>query len=127
MHLTRLVALLLLTAVGCGQSGLSPFGGLNGQWQWQFNGNPAGSGVTLSLATAGPTVTGTGTICGVGPACSPGAVTITGRSTSATFQLTIQGDSSFVATYSGALIGPNELKGTWVEGNEANTVIFYRK
>jgi len=54
-------------------------------------------------------------------------VTITGQSTGMSVQLTIRGDSGFVATYAGLFMGPNELDGTWVEGTASNTVIFYRK
>ncbi len=127
MRVSLLASLLLLTVVGCGPSILSSITSLDGQWEWQFNDNPAGSGVSLSLTTAGSAISGTGTICGVGPACSPGAVTITGQSTSTSLQLTIRGGSGFVATYTGHLIGSNELDGTWVEGGASNTVIFYRK
>ncbi len=136
MRVSLLAALVLLTMVGCGRSDLFPFDSIEGQWDWQFNANPAGSGVSLSLTTSGSAVRGTGAICGVGPACSPGAVMITGQLTRAatrvisagtSFQLTIRGDSGFVATYVGQLVSRNELKGTWVEGNASNTMIFYRK
>ena len=126
MRVSLLASLVLLTTVGCGHSLLSP-GSLDGRWEWQFNRNPAGSSVSLSLTTAASAVSGTGTICGVGPACSPGAVTITGQSTGMSVQLTIRGDSGFVATYAGLFMGPNELDGTWAEGTASNTVIFYRK
>jgi len=123
-----LVTILLLTASSCGQSGVGPFGGgLDGQWEWQFNRNPSGSNITFSLVTTGGTVTGTGTICGAGPACTPGPVSVTGQTAGATFQLTIRGDSSFVATYKGERVGSDELKGTWAEGNSSATVIFYRE
>ena len=127
MRGSLLASLVLLTTVGCGHSLLSPSSSLDGRWEWQFNRNPAGSSVTLSLTTARSAVSGTGTICGVGPACSPGAVTITGESTGTSVQLTIRGDSGFLATYEGHFVGPNELDGTWVEGTAFNTVIFYRK
>ena len=126
MRVSLLASLVLLTTVGCGHSLLSP-GSLDGRWEWQFNRNPAGSSVSLSLTTAASAVSGTGTICGVGPACSPGAVTMTGQSSGMSVQLTIRDDSGFVATYAGLFIGPNELDGTWVEGTASNTVIFYRK
>jgi hypothetical protein len=127
MRASVLASLVFLTAIGCGHSILSASTSLDGQWEWQFNLNPAGSRVSLSLTTAGSAVSGTGTICGVGPACSPGAVTITGQSTGMSVQLTIRGGSGFVATYAGHLVGPNELEGTWVEGMASNTVIFYRQ
>ena len=125
MRVYPLVLLALIAA--CNSSGLFQNGGLDGTWDWQFNNNPSGSGITLSLVTAGPNVTGTGGICGVGPRCSPGAVTITGRGAGNAFHLIIRGDSSFVATYSGQLVGQNELSGAWIHAADSNTVIFYRR
>jgi len=120
------VALLALAgAIAC-PSSLSPRGNLDGMWEWEFNRNPSGSSITLSLATAGPTVTGTGTICGVGPACSPGSVTITGEHTGGAFQLTIRDQVAFTATYSGQVLSSNELRGTWLHGSDSGTVVFYR-
>src|SRR5438132_11046559 len=108
MRVSLLASLVLLTTVGCGHSVLSP-SSLDGRWEWQFNRNPAGSSVSLSLTTAASAVSGTGTICGVGPACSPGAVTITGQYTVMSVQLTIRVISGFVATYTGIFLWPNQL------------------
>jgi hypothetical protein len=127
MRVSLFIPLLLLTGGGCGESALSPSGSLTGQWDWQFNRNPSGSMVTLSLATAGSAVTGTGTICGVGPSCMPGSVAVSGRSVGVVFELTMRGGSGFVATYSGHLASSNELTGTWVDGATSSTVIFYRQ
>lgn len=126
MRLLPLVGLIPFTLLGCSHSTLSPASDLNGQWAWQFNRNPSGSSITFSLATAESGVTGSGNICGVGPACAPGPVTITGHSTRSTFQLTIRGNQGFVATYAGQVIGGNQLSGTWTQGTDSNTVIFYR-
>src|SRR5881396_2502694 len=90
--------LALVGGMAC-QSFLSPGGNLAGTWEWEFNRNPSGSSITLSLATAGTSVTGTGSICGVGPACSPGSVTITGEHTVNAFRLTIRDQLAFMATY----------------------------
>ena len=127
MRVSLVASLVLLTVVGCGPSLFSSGTRFDGQWEWQFNANPSGSSVSLSLTTAGSAVSGTGTVCGVGPACSPGAVTITGQATGTSVQLTIRGGSGFVATYAAHLMGSNELEGTWVEGTASNAVIFYRK
>ena len=126
MRLVPLVGLIPLTVLGCSRSILSPAGDLTGQWEWQFNRNPSGSGITFSLATAASQVTGSGDVCGVGPACAPGPVTITGHSAPINFQLTIRGDQGFVATYSGHVLGRNQLVGTWTQGTDSNTVVFYR-
>jgi hypothetical protein len=122
-----LVPLVLLSVLCCDQSALSPVGNLDGAWQWQFNANPSGSNISFSLATTGPMVAGTGRVCGIGPACSPGLVTITGQCDGMSFEITIQGDSDFAATYAGRLMNRNTLSGTWIEGTDSNTVVFYRK
>ena len=126
MRLLSAVALIPLALFGCGQSVLAPTGNLDGRWEWQFNRNPSGSSINLTLATAGSLVTGSGNVCGVGPACSPGPVTITGHSAPMSFQLTLRGDQGFVATYSGQVRERNQLSGTWTQGTDSNTVIFYR-
>src|SRR5882762_2039008 len=121
------VALLALAgAIAC-PSSLSPRGNLDGMWEWEFNRNPSGSSITLSLATAGPTVTGTGTICGVGPACSPGSVTITGEHTGGAFQLTIRDQLAFTATYSGQVLSSKELRAIWFHAYAAAPFFFYGK
>jgi hypothetical protein len=121
------VALLALVGVLACQSVLSPRSRLDGTWEWEFNRNPAGSSITLSLSTAGATVKGTGNICGVGPSCSPGPVTIAGQHTFNTFELTIHDERGFTATYSGHLVGSNELQGTWLHEADSGSVAFYRK
>lgn len=128
MRISRFAPLVLLALIGCHQSGLFAPGSLDGEWEWQFNRNPSGSSISFSLLTAGAELTGSGTLCGVGPAaCSPGSVTVTGHSTGVAVRLTIQGGGGFVATYSAELIAANELSGTWTQGNASNPVIFYRQ
>ncbi len=123
-------ALLALVSILACQSWLSPGGNLDGTWEWEFNRNPSGSSITLSLATAGTsvtgTVTGTGNICGIGPACSPGPVTIAGKHTLNTFEITIHDQNAFMATYSGHVVHSNEIRGTWHQGSDSATVAFYR-
>ncbi len=125
MRRSFVVLLVLASATAC-QSSLSPHSSLDGTWEWEFNRNPSGSSITLSVTTAGPTVTGSGTICGVGPACSPGSVTITGEHTGNAFQLTIRDQLTFTATYSGQVLSGKELSGTWLRGSDSGTVVFYR-
>jgi hypothetical protein len=127
LHTASLASIPLLLAAGCSQPTLPFLGTLAGQWEWQFNANPAGSRISLSLSTDGADVSGTGTVCGVGPNCAPGAVTITGQSDIRSFHLTIRAVSGFVATYEGQFVGPNELKGTWAEGTDSGSSIFYRR
>lgn len=127
MRAALLVPLFLLSVVGCDQSGPAPVDTLDGAWQWQFNGNPSGSSIAFSLTTVGPTVTGAGTVCGIGPACLPGAVSVLGQCAGMSFTLTFRGSSGFVATYKGQLMSRDELRGTWTEATDSNTVIFFRK
>jgi hypothetical protein len=84
---------------------------LDGSWAWSGNVNPGGSSVTFSLSTSGNAVTGTGNICGIGPSCTPGPVTITGNAAGANLDLTFHG-TGFNATLSGHVDG-NTLTGTW--------------
>jgi hypothetical protein len=125
MRRSFVVLIALPVALAC-QSVLSARDSLDGTWEWEFNRNPSGSSITLSLATTGTKVTGTGNICGVGPACSPGPVTIAGQHTLNTFELTIRDQSAFIATYSGHLVRSNELQGTWLHGSDSGTVAFFR-
>jgi len=127
MRASSLASILLLVAGSCSQPTLPFLGTLAGQWEWQFNANPAGSSISLSLSTHGADVTGTGTVCGVGPNCAPGAVTITGQSEIRSFHLTIRAVSGFLATYVGQFVGPNELKGTWADGTDSGSTVFYRR
>ena len=126
MRVSPAAALLFAAAVGCRGSLLSPRSNLDGQWEWQFNRNPSGSSISFSLSTAGSLVTGSGNVCGVGPLCSPGPVTVTGQCALASFQFTLRGSQGFLATYTGKLVGQNELTGVWTQGSDTNTVIFYR-
>lgn len=128
MRAPLLAPLLALVAVSCDHAIPTYLAdNLSGTWEWQANGNPGGSGMTLSLTTTGTTIAGSGTICGIGPApCAPGHVTIAGQATGVAFQITIRAGSGYSAAYSGSLVAPNELSGTWSQGNSSNTVIFYR-
>lgn len=125
MRLATLLWVLPLSAIACGSSSLysslSSDPPLDGRWRWNLMPNPAGALKTLSLSTHGDGVSGTGQVCGAGPHCFPGSVAVTGQTAGVTFQLTLQGDSAFVATYSGQLVGQNELRGIWtVAGQSAN-------
>jgi len=120
------VALLALVGALACQSLFSPGDSLDGKWEWEFNRNPSGSSITLSLATVGTRVTGTGNICGVGPACSPGLVTIAGQHVLNTFELTIRNQDTLIATYSGQFVRTNELRGTWLHGSDSANVVFFR-
>lgn len=116
-----LVAALAVTVAACSSSPL-----LDGSWG-QHTVNPGGVSIDFSLATAGGNITGTGTVCGVGPYCNPGAVAITGDWSGTSFRMTLMGGGGEVATYVGVLVGDNELSGTWTEGTSSGPSIFYRQ
>jgi len=127
MRTSVLAALLILGAVACNRSPLSPTSSLNGTWVGNLTRN--WWTINLSLATAGREISGAGAVCSVpsaARACQPGSVTIEGQRTTTQFQLTVQRDSGFVATYSGQLVGENELRGIWVQGGRSDSVVFHR-
>jgi hypothetical protein len=113
----------------CHSSPSGPFsGGLDGKWAWDFNGNPGGSWMILTLATAGIDVSGTGVICGVGPSCNPGPVTITGQHGLGfgPFRLTVKGAGGYVATYAAQLVSDDQVQGTWTVSAQAYSVTLNR-
>jgi len=120
---------LLPVLAGCESSLTAPASpDIAGHWGWEGNGNPGGSYMTLTLATAGDQVTGAGGICGIGPNCNPGSVKVigTGRVPLGSFALRIGGAGSYLATYSGHLVGVDELQGTWTVGSQSWQVILDR-
>ncbi len=132
MRLDRLlVASLLLMLAGC-ESGAFPTAAatsdLAGRWGWAGNGNPGGSYMTLALSTAGSQVTGTGGVCGIGPSCNPGPVTVlgTGRAPLGSFTLVVTGAGGYLATYAGRLVGTDQIQGTWTTGSQSWQVVFDR-
>ena len=132
MRLVQLLAALALSGLDACESASSPTGpptgDLEGAWGWTGNGNPGGSWLTITLSTAGSVVTGTGVICGIGPHCNPGPVTITGLHIPefGPFTLIIKGGGSYGATYAGQFVGFNELRGTWTEGSQSYPLIVSR-
>lgn len=103
-------------------------GDLDGHWGWQYNGNPGGAFMVLTLSTAGTSVSGTGGVCGIGPDCNPGSVTVTGAHAPpfGPFTLTLRGAAGYVATYAGQFVGTDTLRGTWNVGSQTGSVIFGR-
>ena len=105
-----------------------PAGDLDGQWGWEFNGNPGGSSLNISFVTSGSQVTGTGQICGIGPNCSPGSVTITGSHvpTYGAFDLTMAGSTGYRASFAGHFLGQDTLQGTWVTPEHTGALTLVR-
>lgn len=126
MRLVSLLAGFVFVSLAACDSSLG--GDLDGTWGWDGNLNPGGSSITLSLSTAGTSVTGSGQVCGIGPACNPGAVTIAGQHdpTFGQFNLTLRGSSGWLVTYAGAFVGHDQLRGSWTEGANSGTVVLDR-
>jgi hypothetical protein len=124
---TLFLPIALLGNAGC-ESATSPSSNnLDGKWGALFNGNPGGSSINLTLTTARSLVSGSGAVCGIGPACSPGTVSVTGRHVPGlgAFSLVLSGGGHSIA-YTGQFKGPDTLVGTWAEGSSAVTVTLGR-
>ena len=120
-------SIALLSLVAClGDTPVSApsAGDLDGKWGWDGNGNPGGSSVNIRLATAGSRITGSGEICGVGPNCAPGSVSITGDH--GPFHFAVTGPHGFRVTYSGEFVSPDRLQGSWTQGGKTYTVTLVR-
>lgn len=132
MHLARVGSgLVLLTLMACladTAPNAPPVGDLDGKWGWDLNGNPGGSSLNATFVTSGSQVTGAGTICGIGPHCTPGDVTITGNHVPGygDFDLTFAGPGGFTATYSGQFVGHDQLQGTWTRGGQTGALTLNR-
>jgi hypothetical protein len=129
VSLHRCLPAIWLGLVACATEPQLPSAGdLDGQWGWEWNGNPGGSSINISLSTAGTSVSGTGQVCGVGPLCEPGAVTITGRRAShvGPFTLTMTGSGNWSARYTGHFEGLDRMSGTWSRGGDSVTVALNR-
>jgi hypothetical protein len=128
-HGPAVFACIVLAFAAC-ESGTGSSYDLNGVWEWEWNRNPAGSDMTLSLATVGNEVTGTGLTHGIGPERIPASLTASGQQFRTlpyvTFRLTFTFASGRVVTYVGQLLGPDMMDGTWSEGDRTNTVRFLR-
>ena len=103
----------ILSFAACSASTAGPTSRLDGRWQTWPN-VPAGS-TDLSLSTAGPVVSGTGHE--YGGSSLQYVLTIAGQQSSdGTFRLTLTADSGRVFTYSGRIVGSDELEGDWSAG-----------
>lgn len=100
----------LLSIAACSASTAGPTSRLDGRWQtWP---NVPGGSTDLSLSTVGPAVRGTGHEYG-GPSLQY-VFTIAGQQSSdGTFRLSLAADSGRVFTYSGRIVGSDELEGEW--------------
>src|SRR5260370_37853298 len=82
--------------------------------------------MNLSRRAAGSNVTGTGVSYGIGPASRVDSITIVGHRAELvlveSLVLTLDFASGRLVTYSGQLVGANQLKGTWTEANQSHSV-----
>ncbi|HEY3114228.1 MAG TPA: hypothetical protein VGJ62_11125 [Gemmatimonadaceae bacterium] len=123
------VSLLLISLASLGLSACSlrtaPSAPLAGAWRTAPI--PSGSGIDLSLATSGDIVSGTGHQYNLQYLAD--SLEVTGRQQpGATFRLTLTFGSGTVATYTGQLVGSDELDGTWSPmGQSSYRLVFYRQ
>ncbi len=117
----RIRPIALLAVAACS----GPTAGLNGTWRTLPV--PSGGYTALSLTAAGRQVTGTGQQYGL--MGRPGAaLVIAGQQSRGTFSLIVKPDSGPVATYSGNIVGGDELDGTWtVAGKPPQPLRFLRQ
>jgi hypothetical protein len=85
--------------------------------------------MTLFLREVSGTVTGTGSLLGVGPSAVPDTVTIRGSRLGTSFSLRLTSPSGTSIAYAGAVVGNHELRGTWIlaPATTGNAVVFYRR
>jgi hypothetical protein len=94
---------------------------------WRTAPLPSGSGIDLSLTTAGQLVNGTGHKYNLQYFADD--LSVLGRDQSdGTFRFDVTFGSGASATYSGRLVGRDQLNGTWMDaGQAARPLIFYRQ
>ncbi len=124
-----LLPIALLSVAACSGSLArlaGPTGRLQGTWQtWPLV--PSGSGVDMSLATTGSNVVGTGRASALQYDLGP--LTITGQQeVDGAFRLTVRYDESgATATYSGRIVGANELDGEWAGAGHASYALTFKR
>ena len=94
---------------------------------WRTAPLPSGSGIDLSLTTTGQEVAGTGHQYNLQYLAD--TLAILGREQAGgAFRLTITFGSGATATYSGTLVGRDQLDGTWTDaGQSPHSLSFYRQ
>jgi hypothetical protein len=120
----------LLVALGClgiaaCSSPVGPTLDLAGVWRTAPI--PSGSGIDLTLATVGATVTGTGHESVLQNLAD--SLTVTGRQArDKAFRLTLTFGSGAVATYAGWMADVDRLEGTWTPAGQVGYhLTFYRQ
>jgi hypothetical protein len=94
---------------------------------WRTAPLPSGSGIDLSLATAGNVVKGTGHKYNLQYLADD--LSVLGRDQSdGTFRFDATFGSGATATYSGRLVGRDQLNGAWTDAGQApRPLVFYRQ
>jgi len=94
---------------------------------WRTIAIPSGSGIDLSLTTAGPLVTGTGHEYNLMYLAD--TLKVRGsQQVDGTFRFDVTFGSGATATYSGRVDGQDQLDGTWTDaGYSPHALIFYRQ
>ena len=119
----RFATIISLGLAACNSS-TGPGSPLAGAWRTAPI--PSGSGIDLSLVSAGDLVTGRGHQYNLQYLAD--SLTVTGRTQLAgTFQLTLTFGSGLVATYAGELVGADQLDGVWTAPGQSYRLAFYRQ
>ena len=94
---------------------------------WRTVAIPSGSGIDLSLTTSGPQVVGTGHEYTLQYLAD--TLTVQGRQTvHGGFRFDVTFGSGASATYTGQLVGQDQLDGTWTDaGHSPYSLSFYRQ
>ena len=102
---------------------------LTGTWWFTFGRTPGGSGIELSLRTAGARIAGRGTEWCI--SCVYDSFTVDGdySDASRSFAFTIRYPNGPVASYAGQVFGADSLVGTWTgsDGAPGSPRTFYRE
>lgn len=126
MRLASFLAPVTILVVAACTEAVAPVGGLNGSWRTAPI--PSGAGIGMSLTTNGSLVTGNGAEGGL-MGRHIASITVLGHADfKGTFSLTLTYDNGTAATYSGQLVGSDELHGTWkVNAQSTYSLAFYRQ
>lgn len=126
MRLAAFLAPVTILVLAACTEPVAPVGGLSGNWRTAAI--PSGAGIGMSLTTNGSLVTGTGAEGGL-MGRHIASITVLGHADfTGTFSLTLSYDNGTVATYSGQLVGSDQLRGTWkVDAQSTYSLAFFRQ
>ncbi len=118
------IALAVLGTAACDTT-TGPSSPLAGEWRTLPI--PSGGAIDFSLTTAGARVTGLGQSYGLMGRLDD-SLTVTGQlHVGAAFSLTLTFGSGAIVTYTGQMVGADQLDGTWTSGQTSTRLAFLRQ